>query len=97
MAKSPSNPFYILLVIVGIVFAVTACAYGVMTIKLSTAAGASASSGEWLVDFLNRYGMWLLLGELAVLAVLTFAAIGTDDYWTRRHKKDSSQEPPHDA
>lgn len=36
------------------------------------------------MTFLERNGTNLLLGELALLAVFSFAAMGTDDYWTRR-------------
>jgi hypothetical protein len=95
VARQPFNPFYILLVLLGILFAVTACAYGVMTVKLSTAEGASASNGLWLVSLMNEHGLWLLMGELGLLAVFTFAAIGTDDFWIRRQKS-AVQEPRHD-
>jgi hypothetical protein len=37
-----------------------------------------------LVAFLDRHGMTLMMVELGVLAVVTFATIGTDGYWTRR-------------
>jgi hypothetical protein len=42
---------------------------------------------------MNEHGLWLLVGELTLLALATFAAIGTDDYWNR----DPPLEPPHDA
>ena len=32
-AREPVNPFYVLLVLLGIVFLVTACAYGVMAYR----------------------------------------------------------------
>jgi hypothetical protein len=44
--------------------------------------GAAPEAG--LVAFLDAHGVSLLMGELAVLAVVTFAAMGTDEYWTRR-------------
>lgn len=91
--KKPFNPFYVLLVIVGIVFTVTACAYGVMAVKMSTAQGISASSGSGLMELMSKHGLVILLVELVILALATFAAIGTDEYWQKRN----SQEPPHDA
>lgn len=83
VAGRPSfNPFYVVLVIAGIAFAITACAYGVMTfVELRDSASAEGSS---LVDFMESYGVVLMLGELAVLAVGTLGAIGTDRYWQQR-------------
>lgn len=80
--SGPTNPFYIVLVIAGIVFAVTACAYGVMTF-LAMQAGY-ADNKPRLLAFLEEHGGMLLTIELGVLAGATFAAIGTDGYWDRR-------------
>ena len=80
------NPFYILLVVVGVAFAVTACAYGVMTVKmLHPEQVAELPEGEGgLLEFLDRHGFQVMLAQLAVLAVATLAAILTDDFWVRR-------------
>lgn len=86
------NPFYSALVIVGVLFSLTACAYGVMTVR-----GLEPSNADegGLIGFLDQYGLWILMGELAVLGLLTVAAIGTDEYWTRRHPiADASEEAP---
>ena len=90
----PFNPFYPALVVVGTAFAISACAYGVMTVrKLDPMAG----DDRGLVEFLDEYGLVLLVGELIVLGLLTFAAIGSDDYWTRRfearHKQRDEERP----
>ena len=77
----PVNPFYLALVPAGIVFAVTACAYGVTTVR---ALNPHQSAEEGLSQVLDQHGMVILAVELAVLAILTVAAISTDDYWTRR-------------
>jgi hypothetical protein len=84
--RKPFNPFYPLLVAVGIAFSITACAYGVMTVKMLQPAGAEEvrQAEVGLLPFLDRHGMTLLLSELGALALLTVAAIGTDDFWTRR-------------
>lgn len=89
--KKAFNPFYPLLVIAGMAFSVTACAYGVLTVKMLDPIGAEEVRQEeaGMLSFLDRHGMTLLLSELGALAVLTVAAIGTDDYWTRR----AEQEP----
>ncbi len=83
-----ANPFYSLLVVVGVAFAITACAYGVMTVKMLQPAGVAEvrESASGLLPFLDKHGLQLLLSELGVLALLTFAAIGTDDYWIARAK-----------
>lgn len=84
--KVPVNPFYAVLVVVGVLFAITACAYCVMAFRAVTPADADRASvsGTRLMNLLDHYGMWLMLGELALLAVATLGAIGTDDYWTRQ-------------
>ncbi len=83
--KKPFNPFYPVLLVVGVVFAITACAYGVMTVNLLSPAQVMTTAPErGLVAFLDQHGVTLLLSELGVLAIVTFAAIGTDDYWARR-------------
>lgn len=91
--KKPFNPFYVLLMILGVIFAITACAYGVMTVKMSTAEGISDSSGAWLLEFMNEYGLITLSVQLALLALASFAAMATDSYWTGQESK----EPPHDG
>ena len=80
------NPFYALLVMTGIAFCLTAFAYGVMTVQglHGVDPGQMSQAGVWLNDRLDRHGVTVLGIELAVLAVCTVAAIGTDAWWTRR-------------
>jgi hypothetical protein len=79
--QKPVNPFYIALLPVGVAFAVTACAYGVMTVR-----GLDPHQVEeaGLVGLMDRHGLAIMVVELCCLAALTIAAIGTDDFWTRR-------------
>ena len=81
------NPFYALLVIVGVFFCVTACAYGVMTVRGLHANPSSSPAGDSLLRLMDRYGSQLLFGQIVVLSLFTFAAIGTDGYWERRGRK----------
>ena len=82
--KEPINPFYLLLVIAGVLFVVTACAYGVIAVRelgprvADQAAGGEADSGQNMLEFMNHYGLPLLGGELAVLAIATVGAIWLD-------------------
>jgi hypothetical protein len=76
------NPFYPLLVIAGVAFAVTAFAYGVMALKAISPADGDAKHP--LLVFLDDHGMALMAVELGALAVTCFLAMGTDRFWSRR-------------
>lgn len=87
------NPFYLLLLVVGTLFALTASGYGVMAVRMIEP--HEFTPGD---RFFDQYGLWLMVGQLAALTVLTFLAIGTDDYWIRRaeakgqaHKESTQQ------
>jgi hypothetical protein len=97
--QKSSNPFYILLVLAGIAFFITASAYGVMTVKGLYPEGTGTDMGTGpiglgdgqgtldqssLMDWLDKNGFQLLMCELGVLAIFTFAGIGTDSYWSGR-------------
>jgi hypothetical protein len=78
-----TNPFYVLLVIFGVIFCITASAYGIMALKsFSPGTQANTDSGLQLLKFLDQYGLYLMLAELALLGVCTFAAMATDSYWS---------------
>jgi hypothetical protein len=80
-APKAANPFYVLAIVAGVVFAITACAYGVMTVR---GLDPHAADEGGLVGLMDEYGLATMLVELAVLGVLTVLAIGTDDFWTGR-------------
>ncbi len=78
--KEPTNPFYVLVVILGVVFLITACGYGTMTYRaIAPNAPRDGAPHPWM-DFLDRNGMQLLGGELAALAAVTFGAMWLDRY-----------------
>ncbi len=84
-SKKSANPFYAILVIVGLTFVVTAAAYGVMAVREIRAATSSEPVAEHaLMKWMHEHGNTALLSELAILGVCTFGAIGTDDFWQRR-------------
>ena len=91
-SKKSANPFYVLLVLAGMLFAITATAYGVMAFREArpaekagaTDASTDATREHPLMAWMNRHGEKALLMELTLLALCTFAAIGTDEYWQRR-------------
>ena len=89
-AKKHRNPFYVLLVIAGIAFAVTAFAYGFMAFQVVNSLAAEAGRHERhpLFQWLRLHGDAALLIELAVLAVFTVAAIATDRWWDAAERDD---------
>ncbi len=92
------NPFYVILVVAGIAFAVSACAYGVMTFVGLRAAEAGQKPADLpspLFAFMNEHGEALLGGELLLLAVATVGAISTDRYWQRRAEKSQPEKSGH--
>lgn len=97
-AKKTFNPFYVLLIPAGLVFAVTAFAYGYMAFQAVNAirAEAGAHAGHPLFQWLRAHGDAALLIELALLAVLTVAAIATDKIWDRaaQERQESNRESP---
>jgi hypothetical protein len=82
--KKRVNPFYPLLVLVGLIFACTACGYGALMVNVLQPERAALIREEGLgfLGWMDRYGMWIMSIELGLLALLTFAAIGTDEYWS---------------
>jgi hypothetical protein len=80
-SKQPINPFYAALLPAGVAFGLTACAFVVLTVRGSDPQHAAESG---LIALLARHGLTILMTELAVLAILTVAAITTDDFWVRR-------------
>jgi hypothetical protein len=82
--KRHRNPFYVLLVPVGVAFVVTAAAYYVMAFQsVSPVRGAGGNQAHPMFKWLRAHGDEAMLVELAALAVLTIAAIATDHIWGR--------------
>lgn len=95
-AKKPVNPFYLLLVLAGAAFSVSACAYGVMTFRELNASyrpRVAAAEEHPLMGWFRTNGERLLIGELIVLAIGTVGAIATDGYWSRRADASNSRDP----
>jgi hypothetical protein len=83
--RKSANPFYALLVVIGLAFVVTAAAYGVMaTREARAAATGTPATDHALMRWMHEHGNTALLSELALLGACTFGAIGTDEFWQRR-------------
>jgi hypothetical protein len=93
--RKRTNPFYALLIVVGIAFSITAVAYFVMALRgnKSRTAGVGyvqAEPPQGLLVFLDQYGVKLMAGELGLLALATWGAICTDHWWTAAPRPESS-------
>jgi len=87
----PVNPFYVLLIVIGIAFTLTSSAYGVMMFKTTqTPSRADMGAPQGLLGFMHEYGGRLLTAELAGLALATFGAIALDDRRIKRRERDKS-------
>lgn len=98
--KKWRNPFYALLVPVGLAFVVTGFAYSFMAFQAVNAGseGATLYAEHPLFAWLRTNGSTAMLVELAVLAVLTIGAIGTDSWWTGdQSPEDDNWRRPNDA
>jgi hypothetical protein len=75
----PRNPLYLLLLVVGLVFCVTAVAYAVVPAleEKAAAAGQPAPPSEFRAALRARGGTWLLW-ELGALVVLGLASMWVD-------------------
>jgi hypothetical protein len=90
-----ANPFYSLLLVAGIAFALTATAYGVMAFREARPVPLDGPAvvvenqpvEHPLISWMSQHGEAALLTELGFLAVFVFGAIGTDDYWQRRRAR----------
>ena len=82
--KKWKNPFYTLLIPVGMTFVVTVFAYGLMaSLEVSaTNPEVRAHARHPLFEWLNTNGTKAVTWQLAALGVLTLGAIGTDHWWT---------------
>jgi hypothetical protein len=78
-----------LLIVVGVAFTLTACAYGLMMFKATQPLGrVDLGAPEGLLGWLNLNGATLLTGELIVLGVATIGAIALDDRRIKRRERD---------
>ena len=91
--KQDLNPFYSLVVLVGIAFVVTALAYVVSLVRLQPPAGTIASAGPLpsspVMRFIERRGESLMLWEAAALTTAALLAMGLDRWrsWQARRAK----------
>jgi hypothetical protein len=93
--KKFKNPFYTLLIPVGLVFVLTVFAYGFMAFMEvnATKREVREQANHPLFTWLDEHGTKLVLWELGVLGVLTVGAIATDSWWTNETASLHQQSP----
>ncbi|REK17907.1 MAG: hypothetical protein DWQ37_05125 [Planctomycetota bacterium] len=87
--KEPLNPFYVLVVLLGVVFVVTTCAYGTMAYR----AVAQTEEGPGLMSMVDRYGVQSMGVELVLLGGATFGAMWLDGYRLRKRSGSEANQP----
>lgn len=79
MPRKRTNPFNVVLGIVGILFTVTAMSYCVFVLRGVQAAEANAAAPPAAFEkLMDGYGTSILVGQLAVLAIATVGAVAFD-------------------
>jgi hypothetical protein len=85
--SEPRNPFYLLLLMVSLLFVVTALAYAVVPVLEEKAAQAGqAPPPSPFRDALRKDGWIWLLAEVGAVIVFSFLSMGLD--WLRSLRKD---------
>lgn len=86
--KEPFNPFYVLVIGLGVAFAITTFAYGTMAYR----AVAHTDEGPGLMELLDRHGVTIMSVELGLLGVATFGAMWLDGVRSRLAERDKTGE-----
>jgi hypothetical protein len=87
----PRNPFYLLLLVVGMVFVLTVLAYAVVPVLEQKAIDAGTiPPPSPFRDALRNDGWKWVLGELAVLIAVGIASMGLDRYRRWRRERQTS-------
>lgn len=92
--SEPRNPFYLLLLIVGLVFIVTVLAYAVIPVLEQKAMDAGQMPPESpFRDSLREHGWMWVLAEVALLVILGLASMGLDRYRRYVQERDAPPNP----
>ena len=88
--REPINPFYVASGVLGVVFTLTACAYGILMLQANRGLMRSDALGTEhpLLSLLNTHGVAILAIEVLLLGFVSVAAIVLDHYRGRRIKSE---------
>ncbi|HZT82032.1 MAG TPA: hypothetical protein VFA26_17530 [Gemmataceae bacterium] len=91
----PRNPFYLLLLLVGLLFVVTALAVAVMPVLMEKAEAAGGDvPKEGFHQLVKQQGVWWLLYELAAIVVLSLLSMGLDRLRSLKKERAAATIPP---
>ena len=91
--RKPINPFYVLLLLSGCAFAVTACAFGVMTVRQLHRSRQAIEATDSFTEVVDQYGVNVMIVELVLLGIGTMGAIGYDQHLDKREASLVAGEP----
>ena len=91
MSRPRPNPFYAILGIVGFLFTITASSYCLFVLRGVRRESLSAAPHA-LEQLMDRHGITLLAGQIAVLAIATVGAVAIDHFEGERQKREREQE-----
>jgi amino acid transporter len=93
-SREPHNPFYLLLLLAGLVFTITVLAYAVIPVleQKATEAGEPPPPSPFRDALRANGGQWALY-ELAVVAVFAVASMGLDRLRTLQKERSGGTIP----
>jgi len=92
MRKQPTNPFYVILGIVGFLFTITAASYCMSVLRGIRPEPTAAQRNHPLEQLMDRHGTSLLAGQLFVLAIATVGAVAVDHFAGERLRREREAE-----
>jgi membrane-associated PAP2 superfamily phosphatase len=96
----PRNPFYLLLLIVGLIFIATVLAYAIVPVLEEKARNAGADvpprEESWFRNALHNDGWKWVLIEVALLVILGLLSMGLDRWrrWKLEHAELAKEKEP---
>jgi len=94
-SSEPRNPFYLLLLIVGLLFVVTLLAVLLVPMLMEKAEQAGAEvPKEGFHQVVKRDGVWWVVYEVAALVVLSLLSMGLDRLRSLKKERATDTIPP---
>jgi hypothetical protein len=93
----PRNPFYLLLLLVGLLFVITLLAVVLVPILMDKAQAAGAEvPKEGFHQLIKRDGVWWVVAEVGVLVILSIASMVLDRLRILQKERAGKTIPPSD-
>jgi hypothetical protein len=91
MPRPRPNPFYAILGVVGFLFTITASSYCLFVLR-GVRPESLSGPPHLLERLMDRHGVTLLAGQIAVLVVATVGAVAMDHFEGERQKRERKEE-----